>query len=407
MSDPSSMFLRRRDFDVTRELIVASLVFFHTARIFDQLDFYVKNTPQAPAMTFVVILTAFWGMPLLFTIAGFAIWHSLQKRTAIEFVRERFQRLLIPFITGLLVIVPPQIYYRLRVDPAYQETYSQFYPRFFDMTLKMNLPWFFSASPESGLFSPAHLWFLYILLVFTLLLLPVFLYLRKPPGRQLVGRAASFVKLPWAIFLPALPIAVIEAALGTDISGGWNQAVYIVFLCYGYLLAADVRFGQLLCKYRKIGLILAVVGSIGGIAVFAAIAETTHTDPLHAYDLASITLRFFKGIVGWCWMVAILGFLEDYEKKRKLVGNTRESRAPFRNRSFWASVERYANEAVLPFYLLHQTVIVVIGFYVVQWHTNALLKFLIISFTALTITLLLYEIVIKRTRLTRFCFGMK
>jgi peptidoglycan/LPS O-acetylase OafA/YrhL len=70
-------------------------------------------------------------------------------------------------------------------------------------------------------------------------------------------------------------------------------------------------------------------------------------------------------------------------------------------------VERYANEAVLPFYLLHQTVIVAIGFYVVPWHASALLKFLIISSTAFAITLLLYEVVIKRTRLTRFLFGMK
>ncbi len=115
-------------------------------------------------------------MPLLFTIAGFAIWHSLQKRTVAAFVRERLHRLFIPFIVGLLVIVPPQIYFRLCGDPEYQESYAQFYPRFFDITFTMDFPWFFSATPATHLFHPAHLWFLYILLVLTLLLLPVFLY---------------------------------------------------------------------------------------------------------------------------------------------------------------------------------------------------------------------------------------
>ena len=122
-------------------------------------------------------------------------------------------------------------------------------------------------------------------------------------------------------------------------------------------------------------------------------------------------LRFFKGIVGWCWLAAILGFLEDARNKWQLARETRdsrhESRVSLRTRTLLARVERYANDAVLPFYLLHQTVIVAIGFYVVSWHTSALLKFLIISSTALAITLLLYEVVIKRTRLTRFLFGMK
>ena len=411
MSIPSTIVSRRRDFDVARELIVGSLIFFHTARIFDDLGFYVKNEPQEPAVKFVVILAALWGMPLLFTIAGVAIWHSLQKRTVTAFVCERLQRLLIPFLVGLLVIVPPQIYYRLCGDPSYQESYAQFYPLFFGVTFKRDFPWIFLTFPTTRLFHPAHLWFLFCLLVFTLLLLPVFLHLRQSKGQQLVERVASFSAHSWAIFLLALPIAAIEATLGTDMSGGWNQMVYIVFLVYGYLFAADARFGQVLCKYRKSGLVLAVATSTAGIVGFTIHAESANINPLEAYDLGSVMLRFFKGFMGWCWIVAILGFLEDARKRWQITGTMRdslhESRFSVRNRAFLARVERYANEAVLPFYVLHQTVIVTLGFYVVQWNTSALLKFLIISLAALAITLLLYEIVIKRTRLTRFLFGMK
>jgi glucan biosynthesis protein C len=67
----------------------------------------------------------------------------------------------------------------------------------------------------------------------------------------------------------------------------------------------------------------------------------------------------------------------------------------------------YAGEAFLPFYILHQTVIFVIGYYVVQWQTTALLKYLVISLSSLAATLLLYELAVRRTKVTRWLFGMK
>ena len=407
MSNTEPMFFRRRDLDVTRELIVAGLILFHTASIFGEFSFYVKNQTPEPAVTFFIILTSLWGIPLLFMIAGFAIWHSFDKRTRLEFLQERLLRLLIPFITGLVIIVPPQLYYQLRSDAAYRESYMQFLPRFFDITFSFNFPWFFSTSTTGNIFQPAHLWFLYILLVFTLLLFPVFLYLKQPSGQQFIRRVASLITTPWGLIMAALPIAVIEAALGTDMAGGWNQNAYIVFLFYGFLLAADARFRQAIRTYWKIGFVLAIVGSLGGIGGFSLIAESIHVDPLKGYELASVMLRFFKGLVGWCWMIAILGFIEHARQKRESASQFSKSNINTSNRTFLDGVERYANEAVLPFYILHQTVIVIVAFYVVQWDFSALLKFFVIAMSALIITLLLYEVVIKRTKATRFLFGMK
>jgi glucans biosynthesis protein C len=62
---------------------------------------------------------------------------------------------------------------------------------------------------------------------------------------------------------------------------------------------------------------------------------------------------------------------------------------------------------VLPVYVLHQTVIVVIGFYVVQWQAGALVKYPVISLTSLAATLALYDIGVRRTAVTRLLFGMK
>jgi len=411
MPDPDTTPARRRDLDVTREVIVASLILFHTARIFDELPFYVKTTPAQPALSFIVILVAFWGMPLLFMIAGVAIRHSLQQRSVAVFVRERLQRLLVPFITGLLLAAPPQVFYRLAADPAWQESYVQFYPRFFDITLRMGFPWFFTANPDTRLFHPAHLWFLYILLVFTLLLLPVFRWLNTPAGRMLVGALAGFCTRRGAVLLPALPVALIEATLGSDMSGGWNQSAYLLFITYGFLLATDARFRHALHRHRNSALALAVTGSLASLAWLSDISASPGHDLLQDHDLSSVILRFVKGLLGWLWLVAILGFLEHARSKRPaaahVTGRLHSSRRATGIRRRLAGVERYAREAVLPFYILHQTVIVVIGFYVVQWSAGALLKFTVISSGSLAVTLLLYEFGIRRTKLTRFCFGMR
>jgi surface polysaccharide O-acyltransferase-like enzyme len=399
------MTARRRDLDVVRELVVGSLVFFHTARIFDHMDFYVKNDTQYQSLSYLVILLALWGMPLVFMIAGFAIWRSLQKRHASEFVRERLQRLFIPFVFALLVLVPPQTYFRLAGDPAYPESYLDFFPRFFDVVFSLEgFPEFFVASPETGLFQTSHLWFLFDLFLYTLLLLPVLLYALRPAGRKLVERFAGFASGPWTLFMLALPVALIEAAFGTEMSGGWNQMAYVFFILYGFVLAADERFGEALGRYRKRGLVLAIAGSLGGLAAYAVFFAPGHADPLHSYDTGSVLLRFVKGLTGWFWLVAIVGFIENARRVRsaRSAGRERTGRQELFDR-----VERYANEAVLPFYLLHQSVIVVIGFYVVRLHAGALPKFLIISLASLAVTLILYELVVRRTGLTRFLFGMR
>jgi len=75
--------------------------------------------------------------------------------------------------------------------------------------------------------------------------------------------------------------------------------------------------------------------------------------------------------------------------------------------TFWTRVAAYGREAQLPYYVLHQLPIIVIGFYVVQWNMAPLWKLLIISLPSLALTLLVYEFVVRRTIVTRFLFGLR
>jgi glucan biosynthesis protein C len=403
---------RRQDLDLMRAAVVGGLIFFHTARIFDPLDFYVKDQPPNLALTLFVFFAGLWGMPLLFVVSGLGAWYSLRSRTAAGFIRERLARLLVPFLVGLLVVVPPQVYYRLRFQGLDPGSYWVFYRDFFQVHLGLKFPWFIRPDDPPDLFEPAHLWFLYFLLVYSLLLLPALLYLRGG-GRRLLERLAASCARPWAILLLALPVAVIEAALGTEESGGWNRYAYIPFLLYGFLLAADPRVGEAIRRHARAALLVGVPAMLVLLGLGLYISEVAGRDPAVAYDGWSVLWRFVKGIGAWAWIITIMGAAMSVVRRRASQPTPAAPRQPrthdpaagtlrLRDRAI-----RYANQAVLPVYVLHQTVIVVIGFYVVQWVVPTLVKYLVISFAALVATLVLYDVGVRRTAVTRVLFGMK
>jgi hypothetical protein len=415
---------RRRELDVMGLVVVMGLVFFHSAQIFNYADFYVKNEPpnmehlsQILATVFIAF-AALWGMPLMFLISGIAIYYSLRKRTTAEFIGERFRRLFIPLVVGTILLVPIQVYVGLKGDPTYNESYGQFLLRFFNVRLSLDFPRFISGAPPDELFETGHLYFLNYLLAFTLLLLPLWLYLKRPEGQRKARRLVDFLVLPWAIFLLALPIAAIEAALGTEYAGGWNRYAYIPFIIYGFLMAVDRRMGETLRREWKKALLLGVVFLLiylaGAYMLRAAIQFDAQTD----YSLSHVLFRFLKGLAGWFWVVAVMGLVlhlshsRAASKKRKMESTSEnEQDSPPRTASAKASfsgrLAQYAGEAQLPFYVLHMTPIVLIGFFVVQWEANALVKFLVIVLSALIVTLLVYDVGVRRTWPTRFLFGLK
>jgi hypothetical protein len=224
--------------------------------------------------------------------------------------------------------------------------------------------------------------------------------------------------LPWAIFLLALPIAAVEAVLGTEFAGGWNRYAYIPFIIYGFLMAVDRRMGDTMRREWKKALILGLVFLPIYLAAAYMLRAAIQFDAQTDYSLGHVFFRFLKGLAGWFWVVAVMGLVlhlshsRAASKKRKVqstAGNEQGSpqRTASAKASFSGRLAQYAGEAQLPFYVLHLTPVVLIGFFVVQWEANALLKFLVIVLSALIVTLLVYDIGVRRTRPTRFLFGLK
>ena len=372
---------RRYDLDWLRVLAVLLLLYFHTAAVFytgELGEFYIKNNRSSIEMDCFVLFVHQWHMPLLFLLSGSATWFTLSFRTAGEYVTERFKRLFIPFLFGTLVIIPPQVYYRLLSNSNYQNSYTQFYPQFFN-----------GIRPQ-GNFEWGHLWFIIYLFVFSLIALPLFLYLKQQAIKDLITKLAILLEKPGAIFLLAIPLAIIEGGLRPKWPGfqnlynDWaNFFLYFFYFIYGYIICADARFGEAIDKHLKITLIMAI-------ASMSVLLQLWVSDilPNRGYSLGYILYQIFRGVNSWLWIVALLGLARRYL-------------------NFNNSVLQYATQASYPFYILHQTIVVAIAFYVVHWHISIMSKFIIISTASLIATIFVYELLVKRNNIPRFLFGLK
>jgi len=299
--------------------------------------------------------------------------------------------------------VPPMFYLEHLAQPGFHQSYGRFWLAFW------NVPAIAAGLLPRGhwvsggiSFDPAHLWFLYVLLVFSLALLPLFAYLRGPHGARLAGRAAAAAaRHPLAMLAAAaVPIVVTEAVFGPDgITGGWERLAYLFPLLYGFLIASDARFEAALARARWPALAVAAAATAGllGWAVAAGPGVTTGAAP---------GWSALQGLAGWAWLAAIVGFAAAFTARRRQAGTTTPWPAAARQPR-WQRAAGYANQAVLPFYLLHEPVIVAFAWIIVRWHAPIGVEYPVLVAASFTATLVIYELAVRRYRITRLLFGMK
>jgi glucan biosynthesis protein C len=366
--------------DWLRVLAMFVIFFFHNSRFYDSFsDWHVKNATNNLGATIFVGFASLWIMPLFFLIAGAGTCLAMRSRNAGQYALERTMRLLVPLIFGMLVIVVPQAYYQAIFHGTNLSQYNflQIYGMY--LTTLPQLQWF-------------HLWFLADLFVFSIVLMPLFISWRKG-SESVATRLAQVVDKPWALLLVLIvPIVLINTFVypagywgDRTGSGGWNIITYIWFFISGYLLFANKRIMETIKKMTWLLLGTGLVMSMGMTAFFL----DQLANPVAHYGSASFAAaQILQAIAVWGFLLAFLGLTARFLN--------------FSNRFL-----SYANEAVLPFYVLHQTVIISIGFYVVQWSVGVGLKYLVISTTSFAAIMLIYELLVRRINVLRFLFGMR
>ncbi len=370
---------RRYDNDWLTVLGMLTIFFFHCARFFNDEGWHVKNNQISQSLTLFVAVTAQWIMPLFFLLSGFSSYYALRSRTNGQFIRNRFMRLVIPLLFGMFIfLVPVQVWIERVSTGEFDGSFLAFYPLYFKgfYAFGGNFAWM-------GL----HLWYLEVLFIFTLLMLPIFQVLLKAKSQKLISNATAFFERSGAIFLLGLPLFVMEwlvnlqpDGVGMRNFGGWSLFSYLILFFMGFLIAGDLRYRAAMQKNRFIALAFALLTTS---LMFFFRVDLTALGETGAYSL----MIFTRSVNTWCWLVAILGFGSQYL-------NTNNA------------LLKYAREAVLPFYILHQTVIVIMGFLISNWTISVFVKYIILSTVSFTVIVALYEVVIRRVNALRFLFGM-
>ncbi|WP_371781321.1 acyltransferase family protein [Streptosporangium subroseum] len=429
---------RRPELDAIRTLVVIGLVFFHSALVFDTRDdFYVKNAQTTDVTTIIAGLCVVWAMPILFLIAGLGSWHSLRRRGPAGFAVERLLRLGVPLVFATLTIIPVPQWLRLRADPAYHESYLHFLPRFFDVHLDLTE---FPFVIRGEYFESGHLWFVLLLLTFSLLLAPLVHWLSNGHGRRLRDRLASAVRRRGVILLPAVPVAVISALAGLEEGfAAWSRWAYLLFFLYGFMLAADERFRAAMRRDAMPAAVLGLVLFLIAMPGLLIAGDAPGADPFMDMTALAIGARTLYGATGWCWLVAILGLLDRHRPAPSVEQVSPDTPAAGQNSPGILSagrnspddpvVERespdvpvagpippagwgrrlygYLAVAALPLYILHQPIVVAVAYGVVGWDAPMMVKYLVIVAASLTLTVAAYDLLVRRTRVTRFLFGMR
>jgi surface polysaccharide O-acyltransferase-like enzyme len=382
---------RRYDFDWLKVGATCAVFIFHCLRFFDLDPWHVKNNQlDAIATTFAAILLQ-WIMPLFFLLSGISIYFSLKSRTAGQFLQERCIRLLIPLLFGIFILSPPQIYLERLSNPnhgvapwhegQFSGSFWEFIPHYFQgwYLLGGNFAWM-----------GVHLWYLLVLFLFSLVLLPLFLAIRQGKGQALIHQLVIILEKPMGIFLLSLPIIFSESGLdprtlGIRAAGGWNFFTYLAFLLCGYLIMMDWRIEKSIDQHFIPALIFAgLTTPLLFEPIPHLLIRSPSIDGSLGYTL-STTLRSFNS---WCWIIVFLSLGRKFLR-------------------FNHPALRYMSEASLPFYILHQPIILLIGFWIASGQVGILLKFMVLSLGSFAMIALVYELLVRRIALLRFFFGLK
>jgi glucan biosynthesis protein C len=377
---------RRYDLDWLRIIAIITLLFYHTGMIYVSWGWHIKSTEHSVPMEEVMRWLHRWRMPLLFFISGAGTFFALRKRSFSTYAGERVRRLFIPLVFGMFVIVPPQIYIEWLFRGRFSGSYADFYPNVFGFEP-------YQDGGTGGAFSWHHLWFVCYLFFYSLLSIPVFRWLRGDAGQRLTDRVGRLIARPGGALALAGLLLLNDLALGGffpeethALINDWSYFVQNLLLFWlGYVLVSRRAFWQTLADQRRTYLLATLVCSL----ILYGVRASVTNDDIYG-SVLNRTLFSFNGLcLTWFSVLMSVGYSYRYLNIDKPI------RKPL-------------NEAVYPFYILHQTVIVLIGYAILtETQLGVYDGFLVVSLSSLVVCAGIYLLLIRPFRLMRVLFGMK
>jgi hypothetical protein len=380
---------RRNDLELLRIVALFILIFYHTGMLYvSGWDFHYKSEYQSETVANWMLLVNPWRMSLLWLISGVALRHALHKYGAWQSLQQRCVRLLLPLLFGVLVVVPPQLFIEMagKAQLPANFSYLDFYQVFWNLKDPLFDQYKGGILPHMDV---NHLWYLRELWKFSLLLI-IAHFAWKSLSRKfplaivpLENKVKRLVAVSWqgAVYsgLVILALVILDVVHLDD-----RNITGFLFLVAGYALASASSFWQHVFENRRRYLISAGVFYVVLLCVYNFLWIVPERKAVPWVDpVAAIVYRLYGG---FCIMAA-LGYARHFGERFQLFSKR------------WS-------EAVLPVYIVHQSLIVIAAYCLKPYAVGAWLEpILVITFTCVA-SYLIYN-VIARINILRVCFGLK
>lgn len=371
---------RRHDLDWLRAIAFGLLILYHIGMFYVTWGWHVKSTHMSPAIEPLMALLNPWRLPLLFVISGIALHFAMDRAPLGKFLRSRTARLALPVLFGMVVTVAPQAYFELRTKGEIGPDFWAFYADYLDFGMEFSI-----LTPTYN-----HLWYLVYILIYTLLvalLMPVLA--RLAPH---VDRAAQWLgdgAYGWRLMLvPVLPFLAIAAFLAPHfpvtmaVIDDWaNHANLLSMLLIGWLIAKSDMFWRQLDRHLRP--ILITVATLAAILLVARL----NWPAVRAVEPTFVAIMGVRTLYMWLAVLAMLGMAQRYLMRRTALLD-------------------FLNQRVFAYYVLHQTIIVSLGFWLAPRELPVWLEASLLIAATLVLCIVLTE-AIRPIPGVRVLFGLR
>lgn len=393
MTTMTSSLDRRYDLDWIRVGAFFLLILYHVGMFYVPWDWHVKSPQPVEALEPLMQLTNPWRLTLLFLVSGAATRFMADKVTVGKLTTARIARLLPPLVFAMFVIVPPQSYYQIieyaAGHPGWLTGFDS-YGQFWEKYASASGQW---CGPDEGecLITPTwnHMWFVAYLLVYSLILALMLAFMPRL-GAKLQAGLERVLEGHGLLIWPIAFLAVTRIFLMPrfEITHGlvddwYNHAVSFSAFLLGFGLAKSETLRERLVGVRWTALILAGVCW----AAWATYAWIYRADDANPPETLRLVMRGVYSVDQWCAIAAILGFGAKHLNRE-------------------APALRYLTLAVFPFYIVHQTLIVVLAYHLAKLNLPQGLEATILIGATFAGCFATYEIV-RRIPVVCWLFGLK
>ena len=343
--------MRRYDIDWLRVIAIALLLVYHVAIGFQAWGImigFITNKEPWPSLWLPMSMLNVWRIPFLFFVSGMGVFFAMQHRTWVELIKERSLRILVPYIAGMIGIFP--------ISMLIFQQYNGF-----EIQYAMNA---------------GHLWFLGNIMVYVLILFPLFFYLTRESASRFVNGLKGMLRTPLGL-LPVIGIFILEALivkpypyeLYANTWHGFWLGLLAFFTGFCLMLVGEV-FWPMIVRWRWL---------------FPAIALTLFVTRILVFGMQNPV--FLLVIESDCWIFSMFAFGHKYlnHKSKALT---------------------YLSEAAYPVYILHMIFLYLGSWLVFPMEISVELKFVFVLSITFAGCFASFEVV-RRVQVLRVLFGLK